>query len=334
MALAQISGTEIVGLVSVVPKNTEDNLLLSIVPLEEREALLTHTGIRYRKINDNTELGVKHFFKKGIESLLQELDWQKDSIDIIVCVTQTPQIAIPSIACQIHGDFGFNTEVLCYDINSGCSGFVYGLHTVSALMQTVFKKNVRALLCCGDVSSQLIENIDRATRPIFSDAVSVIGLELNKDNTEATGYFNLETAGKGQQVIYSETIDNKQYMRLNGIDIFNYSLKMVPKNISTLLNCANKEVDFCDLFVFHQANKLINEAIRKKLNLPESKVPSSLYHFGNTASASIPLTLGLNWAPTNLQSGWVLVSGFGVGFSVASALIRFNPKVCLAPLQI
>ena len=334
MALAQISGTEIVGLVSVVPKNTEDNLLLSIVPLEEREALLTHTGIRYRKINNNPQLGVKHFFKKGIETLLDNLAWQKDSIDIIVCVTQTPQIAIPSVACQIHGDLGFNTDVLCYDINSGCSGFVYGLHTVSALMQTILKNKVRALLCCGDVSSQLIENSDRATRPIFSDAVSVIGLEYNKENTQATGYFNLETAGIGQQVIYSETVDNKQYMRLNGIDIFNYSLKMVPKNINDLLNNTCKEVDFCDLFVFHQANKLINEAVRKKLTLPENKVPSSLYHFGNTASASIPLTLGLNWTHANLKSGWILVSGFGVGFSVASALIRFNPKVCLAPLEI
>jgi len=334
MALAKIIGTSIVGLVTVVPQNTEDNLELTIVPKEEREAIVNHTGIGFRKINRDNTLGVKYFFEKGIEKLLAELNWDKDSIDIIICVTQTPQTAIPSIACQLHGDLAFPNQVLSYDINSGCSGFVYGLHTVSALMQTIVKNKVRALLCCGDVSSQLIEQNDRTTRPIFSDAVSVIGLELNKLNTEATGYFNLETAGKGQQAIFAETIDNKQFMRLNGIDIFNYSMKMVPKNISTLMDFAEKKLDHPDLFIFHQANKLINESIRKKLVLPENKVPSSLYQFGNTASASIPLTLGLSWKPSFVQSGWVLISGFGVGFSVASALIRFNPNSCLPPLEI
>jgi 3-oxoacyl-[acyl-carrier-protein] synthase-3 len=125
--------------------------------------------------------------------------------------------------------------------------------------------------------------------------------------------------------------DQNQYMRLNGIDVFNYSLKLVPNNILDLLKFAEKNIEFPDLYVFHQANKVINDAISRKLKLDIEKVPCSLYEFGNTASASIPLTLGSNWNKTIINSGWILLSGFGVGFSLASALIPFEPKFCSAP---
>ena len=268
---------------------------------------------------------LKNLFIKGISTILTNLQWEKESIDILICVTQTPNVSIPAISCQIHGDLGFSSNTMCYDINLGCSGFVYGLHTLSALLNSLNKINARALLCCGDISTQLIKENDQATKPIFSDAASVIAVS---NNSEALSFFNLETNGSGQTAIYKED----EYMKLNGIDVFNFSLSMVPKNILNLLSFADKHIDLPSMFVFHQANKLINEAIRKKLLLPDTKTPSTLYEYGNTSSASIPLTLCKYW---NTQTAnWVLFSGFGVGFSVASALVYLNKNIYLSIIEI
>lgn len=320
MALCKTKGLEIRGITTVLPHHTEDNSVTDLIPETEREAIINHTGIRYKRISAKGK-DVKGLFASGINGLLNGLGWSKESIDILICVTQTPQLSIPSVSNQLHGDLDFPQHMLCYDINSGCSGYIYGLHTISALLNTIQKKNARALFCCGDVSSQLTDENDKATRPIFSDAVSVTAIEVDDNGHEA--YYNLETAGKGQKAIYSEKQESLDpVMRLNGIDVFNYSMKMVPGNIEQLLDFAGKEISFPDLFVFHQANKLINESIRKKIKAEAEKTPSTLYDYGNTASASIPLTLGLN--KEKINSGWVLLSGFGVGFSVASVLLHID----------
>lgn len=331
MALAVTKGAQIAGIVSVFPSQTEDNSQLSIIPENERDALISLTGIRYRKIAP-PEIKIGDLFTSAIEKLTTRLSWEADSIDILICVTQSPDKPLPSISCRIHGELGWKTNTLCFDVNSGCSGFVYGLYVVNAMLSGLNKKNARAVLCCGDISSRFTDPIDRAVRPVFSDAVSAIGIEMCNEADEITGYFNLETDGSGRDAIKAGGVaDEDRYMRMNGIDIFNYSLKHVPHNVSDVLAFSQKEIDFPDLFVFHQANKLINESIRKKLNIPAEKVPYSLYEYGNTASATIPLTLGTVWEKQHTKSGWILVSGFGVGFSMASGLIKFNPKFCLPP---
>lgn len=335
MALIKTFGSSIQGIISIVPKMIEDNADLSIISPEERQNIIKHTGIRFRHVVQNETVDVKLLFKKAIDIMLPKLGWEKPTIDILVCVTQTMTNSIPSVSCQIHGDLDFEESTLCFDINSGCSGFVYGLQTVQSLMQGFSQENVRAILCCGDLSSQLIEANDKTVKPIFSDGISVIGIESTPQKNELSGFFNLETAGKGQGAIFtSKGDDEKCYMRLNGIDVYNYSMKYVPKNITALLDFSAKDKNYPDYYIFHQANQLINESIRKKLAIEKEKVPTSLYEYGNTASASIPVTLGTMWENGHKSSGWILVSGFGVGFSMASALIQFNPKFCLPPIQL
>lgn len=334
MALSQSIGIQVKGVINLVPRTVEDNQLLELISEEERVALIKHTGIRYRRVNSNKELDVKDYFNVGVEKLLKKLKWEKESIDVLICVTQTPKVAIPSVACQIHGDLEFESHTLCYDINSGCSGFVYGLHTISQLLAGIHKKGARAILCCGDFSTSLIDSEDRSVRPIFSDAVSVIGIEKSNGD-QVTGYFHLETMGKGQHAIRTVKEENgESFMRLNGIDVFNYSVSFVPKNIEKLVEFSSKSLVEMDAFVFHQANKLINDSIAKKAGLAPSKVISSLYEYGNTASASIPLTLGTAWKQMERKTDWILISGFGVGFSIASAMINFAPEFCDSPEEI
>lgn len=331
MALTKHIGTEIVGIVNVVPEATEDNLELDLLTREERIALVNHTGIRFRKVAAK-ETTIRDLFERAVQNLLNKTGWEKESIDVLICVTQSPEMVIPSVSCRLHGDLGFPNETMCFDINSGCSGFVYGLNTVSSLLSGIADGNGRAVLCCGDLSTHLISSSDKSVRPIFSDGVSAVAIERKSNSNEITGYYNLETDGKGQHAIEIQDDGSEcQKMTLNGIDVFGYSVKLVPENIRKLLDFSKQSIDFPDLYVFHQANKLINESIRKKLSVSEEKVPYSISEYGNTASASIPLTLGTAWNNYRPDSGWILVSGFGVGFSVASALIRFNPLFCEVP---
>lgn len=334
MAFSKYTGTTIVGVVNFVPKETEDNLELDLLLPEERQALVNHTGIRFRKTAPKSTT-IRDLFAIAVEKILQKTGWEKDSIDVLICVTQSPEMVIPSVSCRLHGDLKFSNQTLCFDINSGCSGFVYGLNTVSGLLAGISGKKARAILCCGDLSTHLIDPMDKSVRPIFSDGVSAIAIERDENDNQVSGYFNLETDGSGQHAIEMQTDKNNcQSMKLNGIDVFGYSVKLVPKNILDLLAFSQQSIDFPDSFIFHQANKLINESIRKKLAISEEKVPYSISEYGNTASASIPLTLGTMWKHHTSTSGWILVSGFGVGFSVASALIRFNPVFCEAPEEV
>jgi len=319
MAITKHCGIKIKGIVNVIPALTEDNLQLPIIEENERQKLVEHTGIRYRRIS---RFPVKYLFTKGIKEVIELTGWTNDDIDILICVTQTTELSIPSLACQLHGDLEFNQQTICYDINSGCSGYVYGLQTIASILPTITRKNPRALLCCGDVSSHLLSPDDTSTQPIFSDAISVTAIEFDSNDNSVNARFNLETIGKGQTAIYTEMNSvNKKIMRLNGIDVFAYSIKYVPQNIVTLIQSSETHDELPEAYVFHQANKLINDSIIRKLNLNTDKVPNTLNQYGNTASASIPITLCTR---LNEINNWVLLSGFGVGFSVASALIKLS----------
>lgn len=317
MAISKHCGIKIKGIVNVIPAHIEDNLQLPIIDEKERQKLVEHTGIRYRRIS---KLPVKSLFSRGIKEAMELIGWTHDDVDILICVTQTTELSIPSLACQLHGDLNFNQQTICYDINAGCSGYVYGLHTIASLLSTLNSNKPRALLCCGDVSTHLLSSDDTSTQPIFSDAISVTAIEFDPNDNSITARFNLETIGKGQTAIYTEmNALNRKIMRLNGIDVFAYSVKYVPSNIEALIENAQKPDELPKTYVFHQANKLINDAIIRKLNLNTDRVPNTLNTYGNTASASIPITLCTRLNETN---NWVLLSGFGVGFSVASALIK------------
>ncbi|HLU86533.1 MAG TPA: ketoacyl-ACP synthase III [Taishania sp.] len=332
MALTTNRGITIKGIVNVVPRTVEDNLELALLDSKEREALILHTGIRFRRVADSSHT-ILAYFNKAVDQLLQRTGWSKADVDILLCVTQSPNMVIPSVSCRLHGDMGFDNKTMCYDINSGCSGFVYGLHTISSLLQTIDGKHKKAILVCGDLSTHLIDSEDKSVRPIFSDAVSAIAIECSSEDQKISGYFNLGTDGTGQHAIEIDHEDGQGYMKLNGIDVFGYSVQRVPRNITDLLSFANRETDFADLLVMHQANKVINESIRKKLNVDEVKVPYSIYEYGNTASASIPITLSKAWDSYQPQSGWILIAGFGVGFSMASGLIKFEPNFCDKPIE-
>ena len=320
MAILNSNGISIKGIACILPKNKEDNLNIDFIDKNNLKRIIEHTGIKYRYTIKNKKSTIKEGFYQAVKKLLSNTSWDEKSVDILITITQSSGNQVPAISCQLQNEFNFSNRVLAYDINLGCSGFVYGLNSISQLLKSIDKPSCRAILCCGDYSSQLIQKEDPSVRPIFSDAVSATAIEFNR-NDSSNCSFNLETFGEGKSAIYT---DNDGYMRLNGIDVFNYSMQYVPNNIEQLLQSNSLKANNIKQYFFHQANKIINDSLQKKLKLNDEQVQNSIQLYGNTSTASIPITIAKAVLDDTLAEGWTVLSGFGVGFSVASALIKME----------
>ena len=261
---------------------------------------------------------IEDYFLKVASRLLHSNQIGADQVAALVVVCQTPSLPIPSVACQLQGALGLSSACYALDINMGCSGFVYGMQVAASVLEGA-EQGKCALVLAGDFSSRIVDPEDAATSMIFSDAVA--GALLSYADSSASTY-NLESLGQGAKAIYSERVGTDVFMRLNGIDVFAQSLGHVPGHLRRLWESAG--LDKADELphYLHQANKVINQAISKELKL--SNAPSSIERYGNTSSASIPITM-----MHQPYTGEAILCGFGVGFSVASAHVQLSPSLSL-----
>lgn len=347
MALFSINNVSIAGLAAAVPKNIESNKEYPYHTALEQQQFLKTTGIEERRIVNDSTTASDLCYRSAVD-ILEELNWEKDSINILIFISQTPDYLIPGTAPFLQNKLGLPKTTLAFDINLGCSGYVYGLSIIASLLE---KTKGRALLLVGDVSSSIINKKDKTVAPLFSDAGSCTALEYDEKAKEM--FFNLQSDGKGYQAIQRKDggmkspftaqslFFNKESnrtgldMKLNGIDVFNFSRKEVIPNIENLLQTNKIEKESIDYFVFHQANLFMNEYIRKKLKIEEKKVPYSLKKLGNTSSASIPITLINNLgAELTKKPLKLLLSGFGVGLSWGSSYIQTNQIKTLPLIEV
>ncbi len=343
MALFSIPNVKVAGISACVPRNTEDNLALELLNENERELFVKTIGIRYRRIAERGTTA-SDLCMASAEKLIAHLEWNKNDISVLVFVSQTPDFLIPFTACIIQEKLGLNKNCLAFDINLGCSGYVYGLSVIASLLQNM--PDAKGLLLVGDCSSSVISKEDKSVVPLFSDAGSATALQFSKDELL---HFNLQTDGKefddiiirdggmrspltADSMLYSEIEKgihrNGLQMKLDGMKIFNFALREVPTNVNDLLTFSNVKIDEISGAYFHQANQLMNERVRQKIGLPSEKTPYSLYDYGNTSSASIPVTIAVK--PINAKS--VLLCGFGVGLSWGSAVADFS-QTSILPLE-
>jgi 3-oxoacyl-[acyl-carrier-protein] synthase-3 len=326
MAINELKNCSIKGIVNVLAPNDENN---SEIVDFDADSFQNRTGISGRKIDKSLKNPIKNYFHQGIDKLLEELSWDTNEIELLICITQTPDILFPAIATRLHGEFKLSPHALCFDINLGCSGYVYGLQVVMSILNGFSTENSKAILCVGDISSRVISKTDTSLRPLFSDGVSVTAIEKNT-RMLTSSFFNLETFGSGSEAIKSIDENQSQIMKMNGIDVFNYSFQYVPLNIRNLWKTNQKQAIDVDFAVFHQANKMINEAIRKALGLTEVQTLYSIEKYGNTAIASIPITLVEHNEKLKNQNSQLLLCGFGVGFSIASCILVIEKSIVLA----
>lgn len=350
MACLTTTGVSIHGIAAAVPMNSVSNLDLPLLTERERQQWVRNVGIECRRVAP-TGMLASDLCHAAADQLLHELGWERESIDVLVLVTQSPDLLLPGTASQLQVRLGLGKHVIAIDLNQGCAGYVYGLSVISAMMAGGFLR--RGLLLVGDTITHVLSPEDKSTVPIFSDAGSATALSF--DRNAASMHFNLQTDGAGYQAICipeggarvplaeADTdlrphgdgiLRGGLHLAMQGLDVFNFGLAEVPPNVRTLVDWARVDASAIDHFVFHQANLLLNESIRRKLGLPAEKVPYSLREFGNTSSATIPVTLVhclgelLRTQPQRL-----LLCGFGVGLSWGSALVDLEPITCLAMIE-
>jgi len=284
------------------------------------------------------------------ERLISELAWEKGGISALVLVTQSGDVAFPSTACILQHRLGLSSDCAAFDINLGCSGFPYGMLVAGRLLGPASGSKV--LLIIGDAAGK--PNPASPQPPLFGDAAVAVALERRSGVSPMM--FSLHTDGAGCDFImerrsggkpgldadvFTTAIDpsgsvhiNTQY-QIKGEDVFNFSVRTVPGAVRQALHERDWTADSVDAFVFHQASRLINEALRKSLALDPAKTPSTLHEFGNTSSATIPLTLVEKLGPALRENTLRLVlCGFGVGLSWGTVTCELGPLVCPPMIEV
>lgn len=287
------------------------------------------TGIKVRHLSLNTETALDLGYDAC--NKLAEQGFEFKSIDALIFVTQSPDYILPTTACLLQDKLGLSKDCLAFDINLGCSGFVYGLAMSISLINSAMAN--RVLLVCADTYTKYINPNDRTCRPIFSDGAAATIIDI--DNGASTGSFVFGTDGSGGKNLIvkgsgarnsAKGLEEEVRLYMSGQEVFMFTVKSIPKVVNAILEKSKIDIDSIDLFVFHQASKLVLNSIAKILNIPEEKLFSNLSEIGNTVSATIPIALlDANRLGRIKGNQTILICGFGVGYSWAGTVIKWSP---------
>lgn len=351
-SLASLEGVAVRGVAAGLPRNRQSiRDCPSFKSVDEAARFGKTVGILERRIATDQQCA-SDLCAFAADALLDRLSWDRASIGMVVMVTQGPDYSFPATAILLQYRLGLSANMIAFDINLGCSAFPFGVAQVASTMRSLGIE--RGLLMIGDVSSRSCNVRDPSSYPLFGDAGSAIALEL--DRSAAAMQFDLHSDGSGGDAICAKTYglagrhpvspDSFEVRptgedghlrcdlntRLKGADIFGFSIREAPASIGAVLKAAGQTQKDIDLLVLHQANKMINDVICRKAGFGADQAISSLEHFGNTGSASIPVTLCTN-AGSIQQAARVLACGFGVGLSWGSVILELAAGIPLLTVE-
>lgn len=341
MPFFSVPDVKLKGIAACVPGHIEHNRDFLHLTEKELSFMLKTIGVdSKRKAQPSVTCSDLCF--KSAEALLKSLDWAPEEVEILIFVSQTRDFLLPCTAIVLQDRLGLSKSCIAFDVPLGCSGYPYGISVIAGMMSSA--KIKKGLLLCGETSARLISPEDKRTFPLFGDAGSATALEY----VEGCGEIVFSTGSNGSDydaIIVPEggsrtllgdgspETEKRQpgyrkggsRLQMDGSRVFEFSVDTVPKSVNELFNGTGYSPDTIDFFLMHQANLVMNETIRKKLKFPPEKVPYSLKDFGNTSSASIPLTMVTQIKDElSRQKCSLLMSGFGVGLSWASLILQTN----------
>ena len=340
MANLSFTNIGITGLAAAVPKNTIDNYNYTLFfDKNDVKEIVDKVGIKERRFAPEGMCASDLCFAAA-EQLIQDMAINKEEIDLLIFVSQTPDYKMPATSIILQHRLGLGKHTAAFDISLGCSAFVYGLSVVYGLMQSGgFRK---ALLLDGETRSRVYSPKDRKTAFLFGDGGVAALIErdekfgksffsLNSDGSlsdlikmDAGGYRNPSTVETLTEKVVDEhgNIRTDEHGYMNGADVFNFVLSEIPKNFKSVLEASGNTNETIDFNIFHQANDYMNAYLAKKLKLDLEKVPSCIAQFGNTSSVSIPLTIASQLQNKLKGHKKLMLCGFGVGMSWATAQIN------------
>jgi len=343
MAFLRFEGIGIRAISAAVPKTVIDNYKYTkYFPEEQVKEVVDKIGILERRFADENTCSSDLCYAAA-EKLLIDNNINKNEIDLLIFISQTPDYRMPATSLLLQDRLGLSNNCVAFDINLGCSAFIYGLSVAYSMMQQIsFRK---ALILDGETRSKVYSAKDRTTAFIFGDA-GVAAL-IDKDIAFDKSYFSLNSDGSREDLIKikaggyrypsspdtlkEKVVDNWGNIRtdeqgyMKGGDVFNFVIREIPRDIKAMWEYSGQDKDAIDYYVFHQANGFMNTHIANKLKLDTHKILSTITKYGNTSSVSVPLTITSELK--NKKQGKLLLSAFGVGLTWASAIIELKDCV-------
>lgn len=285
------------------------------------EWIRERTGIRERRIAaDET---VASLAAQACRNALLSAGKDASDVELILVATCSPEMLLPCCACQVQSAIGAEHAV-AFDINAACSGFLFALETARAYIAAGLYKN--ALVVGSEVLSKLIDWSDRSTCVLFGDGAGAVFAE--RTDEDGTGIISMVQGSNGAKgmVLSCNTragqTDEDIFVRMDGREVYRFATRQVPACIRQALEQAELHAGDIDLFILHQANIRILEAIAKQLKVEMSHFPVNLTHVGNMSSAAIPVLLDELNKNGIIRSGQrIVLSGFGAGLTYGACVM-------------
>lgn len=361
MILAQISSVA-----AYLPQDRLDNAALAkVFPKWTPEKISRKLGIDVRPVADKNETAVD-LAVCAAQRLFQEGLARRDQIDFVILCTQSPDYFLPTSACLLQDRLGLPKTCGAFDINLGCSGYVYGLSVAKGLIESRVAKKV--LFITSETYTKYINPEDRVTRPLFGDgaaatlleAIDVPAATCEQSNDvfsrHATlGPFEFGTDGSGAELLMVQAgaarmpatpetkipivaatgnYNSREELFMHGAGIFNFSIEVVPELVKRFDAMTQAHGERVDAYIFHQANKFMLDRLRELCDVPEEQFYNNMQTRGNTVSSSIPIALIDAMRDGKLHPGdLALLVGFGVGLSWGACLARLPETFRVAPLS-
>lgn len=331
MAVCKISGIKLTGLVSVLPAEIKNNNeLTDCFGKAELEKIIASTGIQSRRVMaaGQTSLTLAEIASKA---LIEDSNSMAEDIGLVLFVTQTPDMPFPGNAVQLQKTLGLSKNTLAFDVNLGCSGFVYGLWQAAQLLKGI--EAPKALLITGDSTSRQYSDDNRVVNTLFGDAVSACLVEKARDAPDMV--FSMGSDGAGAPYLQQPNggalhPDTQANMFMDGTQVFVFTLREIPGSVKDCLDTQDWQIEELDFAVMHQANEMMLQRLGDKLKLSKEQLVICLKDTGNTSSASIPLAMNISLEEELLnKDNKLLLSGFGVGWSWGTVALELPKlKVC------
>lgn len=340
MAIIRYNNVGIKAVAACVPSKIAYNKDLDyLIPKEDIEKTINSIGIKERRIADPNVCSSDLCFQAA-QQLIRDNNLDPQTINALIFVSQTPDYHQPATAPLLQHRLGLGTGTIAFDVNLACSGYVYGLSIAYSFASQNGVDNV--LLLVGETMSKTVSDHDKVSTPLFGDAGTATLISKADD---MTAVFSLNSDGSGSDVIKMPyggyrnqsceaglrpvkddegNIRTGEQFYMNGMDVFNFGMKVEPRDIKNLLSECGMQVDDIDLVIYHQANKFMTDFFSKRLKIPTDKTPYSLDKYGNTSSASIPLTIVSELKSNYPKRTNVILSGFGAGLSWGSVMLDLS----------
>ncbi len=338
MALLKFKDIGIKAISATVPHTiVKTDSLTDYYSKEELDKFIAATGVEQRRFADK-DVCASDLCEKSALQIFNETSIARSDIDALFFISQSPDYKIPGTSVILQHKLGLSKDIIVYDVNMSCSGFIHGLLMAYSFLQHPDINNV--MIMVGETLSHMISLQDKGTGKLLGDAgtVAVIGkgqqfgesfFSMNSDGSNLNSV--ILPAGGGRIPSSEETlkmtkhedgsIRSLEQINMVGEDVFSFAISVLPKDIKKLLAFANKGIDEIDVYAFHQANNFMSNYIAKKAKANPDKILHSIQKYGNTAGTSIPLCMVENRDKIHINNS-VLMNAIGAGFAYGTVLIN------------